>query len=603
MQKWQKEYQQFKITTEEYLKAMVEEMLYQPIPKLSMEKFALFQKTGNRLVYELEYFSKRKFLTIFGVAAQRQELFEKEQRCEVWRKLEDILTSVCNEETWALPAHVNLTDVNWRYTIDLFAAETAQTLTDIVDVVGHELSETCCTMVMEEVNKRVLMPFFESEPGAYGWENCENNWNAVCNGCIGSAYLHSLTNDSTPNKLYVDRVCGNLLHYIDGFAEDGTCTEGLGYYFYGMTYFINFALELSDIYNKQKDFPWAIPGANEAVYEDKLRRIANWWRKCYFDGGLTVSFSDGSNREKYRMGLATMLVNKYAGRNHGTTSLPPVSMAMILEEDPCYRYLPFKMDVLAEEVCCESNEKAPEIYILPSAQWCIAQMGWQNKATIMESDKKHVVGFACKGGHNGESHNHNDVGSFFYVAAGDMFLEDLGAGEYTKEYFGEGRYRILCNRSKGHNVPLINGKEQESGAEYRCGLFEATETKDGVKVIMRLEQAYDEKALKLFERGFVFENGKCVVCDTIEGEEELVITENLITRIMPEIKNGVIYLEGEECSCQIKTGEVNSLRMLTEKHVNHQGETKDAYLIQWDVIVPKGMRKKINFTVQIQARI
>lgn len=54
---------------------------------------------------------------------------------------------------------------------------------------------------------------------------------------------------------------------------------------------------------------------------------------------------------------------------------------------------------------------------------------------------------AAKGGNNGEPHNHNDVGSFFYLVGDEMLLTDLGAGEYTKEYFHEGRYRILCNNS------------------------------------------------------------------------------------------------------------------------------------------------------------
>ena len=603
MQKWQREYQQFKVVTEEYLRATAEELLYQPVPQLSMEKFALFQKTGNRLIYEQEYFAKRKFLTIFGVAAQRPELFEEDKWHEICSKLEVILLSICNEETWALPAHVNPADLNWQYTIDLFAAETAQTLADIVDMVGQVLSDDCCTVVMEEVNKRVLKPFFESKPGVYGWEVCENNWNAVCNGCIGSAYLHSLEKNSIPNKQYLERICDNLLHYIDGFAEDGTCTEGLGYYFYGMTYFVNFALELSEISNKQSNLPWKIPSVYEEGNKDKINRIFDWWRMCYFDKGITVSFSDGSSREKYRMGLVNVLANTYKERRRGKVFLPPVSMAMTLEEDNCYRYWPFKMDVVNDQVNIEQVACALETYILPHAQWCIAQAKWQDKFAGGENDAKHVVGFACKGGHNDESHNHNDVGSFLFVVDDEMFLEDLGAGEYTKEYFAEGRYRILCNRSLGHNVPLINGKEQDAGAEYGCGLFEAAEIKDGVQVIMRLDQAYDEKDLKLFERQLVFAEGRCVVCDSFKSSEDMVVTENLITRIMPQIKKGVVYLEGGECICQIKMKDANTLRLLIKKHVNHQGEAEDVYLVQWDVIVPKEVRKEIDFSVEIQARI
>ena len=65
---------------------------------------------------------------------------------------------------------------------------------------------------------------------------------------------------------------------------------------------------------------------------------------------------------------------------------------------------------------------------------------------------------AAKGGNNGESHNHNDVGSFLYLAGDEMLLTDLGAGEYTRDYFGEKRYDILCNHSFGHSVPVIDGK-------------------------------------------------------------------------------------------------------------------------------------------------
>lgn len=67
--------------------------------------------------------------------------------------------------------------------------------------------------------------------------------------------------------------------------------------------------------------------------------------------------------------------------------------------------------------------------ILQDAQWCILR-GAKQTAVI------------AKGGNNGESHNHNDVGSFQYLADGEAFLDDLGAGEYTKDYFSENVMRF-----------------------------------------------------------------------------------------------------------------------------------------------------------------
>ena len=74
---------------------------------------------------------------------------------------------------------------------------------------------------------------------------------------------------------------------------------------------------------------------------------------------------------------------------------------------------------------------------------------------------------AVKGGTNQEPHNHNDVGSFFYVLGSDMLLEDLGAGEYTADYFGEKRYHIFCNSSFSHNVPILCGMGQYAGDMVR----------------------------------------------------------------------------------------------------------------------------------------
>ena len=104
---------------------------------------------------------------------------------------------------------------------------------------------------------------------------------------------------------------------------------------------------------------------------------------------------------------------------------------------------------------------------------------------------------AAKGGNYGESQNHNDVGSFLYLAGDEMLLTDLGAGEYTRDYFGEKRYDILCNHSFGHSVPVIDGKGQKEGTEYACSHFEA----DGSgRTVISFGQAYGTERVKSLTR-------------------------------------------------------------------------------------------------------
>lgn len=111
--------EQKQVRTEEikaYLKAYCEcmrahaaEMMDQPMPVAGEELFALYEKTGNRLIYEEVYFTRRKMLAVFGC------LSILEGKPEYLHKLEEVLDGICEEECWALPAHVERDrDPDWR---------------------------------------------------------------------------------------------------------------------------------------------------------------------------------------------------------------------------------------------------------------------------------------------------------------------------------------------------------------------------------------------------------------------------------------------------------------------------------------------------------
>ncbi len=70
---------------------------------------------------------------------------------------------------------------------------------------------------------------------------------------------------------------------------------------------------------------------------------------------------------------------------------------------------------------------------------------------------------AVKGGHNGEHHNHNDVGSVVVALGGVPVLVDPGRPTYTAQTFGPDRYAIWTMQSSWHNVPQIRGTAQGHG--------------------------------------------------------------------------------------------------------------------------------------------
>ena len=71
---------------------------------------------------------------------------------------------------------------------------------------------------------------------------------------------------------------------------------------------------------------------------------------------------------------------------------------------------------------------------------------------------------AIKGGHNGEHHNHNDVGSVVVAVDGVPVIVDAGRPTYTAQTFGPDRYAIWTMQSGWHNVPEIRGTAQGQGA-------------------------------------------------------------------------------------------------------------------------------------------
>ena len=166
-------------------------LLDQDMPVLTEELFALFEQNGNRLRYETVYFNRRKMLAVLGLEAilEKEEAGNKAEAVstEILDKLCLVIEDICREECWALPAHVDRKeDKDWRITADLFACETAQTLSEIADRLEEDLPGGLRLTIISEIKRRVLQPVFDSAVPYRKWECGETNWNAVCAGSIGS---------------------------------------------------------------------------------------------------------------------------------------------------------------------------------------------------------------------------------------------------------------------------------------------------------------------------------------------------------------------------------------------------------------------------------
>jgi hypothetical protein len=101
---------------------------------------------------------------------------------------------------------------------------------------------------------------------------------------------------------------------------------------------------------------------------------------------------------------------------------------------------------------------------------------------------------AAKAGHNDESHNHNDVGSFIIALNGRPLLIDPGAGTYTRQTFGPDRYQIWTMQSSWHNTPAPAGHPQAAGRAHRATDVSAALTATAAELALDLAAAYPAAA-------------------------------------------------------------------------------------------------------------
>ena len=468
------------------------------IPALPYSRFKLFYETGDRFQYEdseVGYFPRRGRLSAFGVQAW---LYGRE---EDLHELEDIIWAICDEYTWSLPAHVERDAFTSRlendaYMVDLFAAETAQTLAEICFLMGDRIAPIVRLRVERLLNERVFDRVLKQD---FGWMTATHNWAAVCGGSVGMAAIYAIEDDDHLAAV-LDRVLPAMDSFLAGFAEDGSCLEGIGYWKYGFSYFVAFA-ELLERRTAGKI----------RLFEDpRVEKIAAFQQKIYFPGGRTVCFSDGSNRARWFPGLTFFLSRRF----EQVTLLPASTCELSYAADHCHRWSTIWRNLIWSDHTAAENMEYRTCQ-LPAAQWFIGH-------------SPTGAGVAAKGGHNAEPHNHNDVGSFQYYLNGEEMLSDLGSGEYTRQYFSEERYSHFVCGSQGHSVPMIDGCTQREGAEAMAADFEMDET--GLR--MDMASAYGLKCLTSLQRVLRFDeaSGTAELTDSfVLDEEKHDVCERFIT--------------------------------------------------------------------------
>ncbi|ENH96416.1 hypothetical protein J416_10791 [Gracilibacillus halophilus YIM-C55.5] len=444
-------------------------------PTLSFDAFRQYQKTGDRKRYEYLYFKRRKRLTTFGLLFY---LYPENKR--YLHELENAIWYVCNEFTWCLPAHLDPTlegqsyqdfkqTGNVQYTVDLFACETAFTLAEMITLFEEQLDSFLVEKAKIEVERRVFIPF---QNRTQWWETATHNWAAVCGCSIGAAALYLIT-DRQEKKAMIQRVLQTMEYYLSGFEEDGACVEGYHYWQYGFGYYIYFA----DLLKRFNDV--------DLLTNEKIKAIAMLQQRLFLDGTYVVNYSDAEAIAYPRMGFTHYLHHRFSD-----VHIPTIDFGTKEIVDHCGRWAPAIRELWWFDPSLKGKDWVDEEYVFAYAG-------------IFLSRIDHTA-FSVKAGHNYEPHNHNDIGHFILYAHGTVFFRDLGSGQYHQNYFNDHRYQYICNSAEGHSVPIVNGKYQQAGSQFRGAMKEVDQHEERSRITIDLSAAYADHTLIHCSRTFTW---------------------------------------------------------------------------------------------------
>ena len=518
----------------EALLAYADDWHQKPWPMLTAGMFASFIRTGSRRDCETPYFDRRRKLcsAVLHVCLTGEETLLPD--------VEDGLVLLCEESVWAISAHAGLNkdhpfpDDQGRI-VDLFAAQTGMILSFTFQLLESVLHPDLYDRVRREVERRILRPFMEKDDewwmGFYRKDL--NNWTPW----ILSNILMTANVWRWGGMELVSRACMMLDRWLACVPEDGGCDEGAGYWNMAGGAFLDCLMALESLCGV------------DLWQSEKVRRMMAYPELVYLGSGWFANFADCDARP-YISGERL----QYAGIKTGNAALVRMGAEMwgspLKELNDTPHLSRVLMRILSKPAAVEAAAVQSKDVYLPDLQ-----------VRLVEKDG---IIAAMKGGHNNESHNHNDVGSFLIMAKGDMQVVDAGNMVYTAKTFSDRRYELWNCRASYHNVPIIDRYEQQPGQQYAARDVQGLP--DGLALDMAAAYPVEagvqryQRTMRLSEGGFTLRDE--IVC------AEAPVTWVFMLRHEPEImadgcvlKSGFRIRWGQGLSAQAEPIDITDGRM------------------------------------------
>ena len=431
-------------------------------PVATAMQYTKFVTEGTREPYEMANYRYRRVALATLMDAEYAEA--------KGRFIPDIINgiwAIMDEATWVVPAHNDrrmLPDFDEEIIIDLFAAGTAGLLSNAYYLFKTQIDAVSplvlrrLELVMEE---RIFAPYMQN---LYRWSGLgdrkTNNWNPWILSNILTCF-GLVCKDDRRRAEAVARCLWMLDYFLGVYTIDGGCDEGPSYWGAAGAALFDCLCLVGDL----------TAGALDIFFDELLvKNIGRYIYRAHIAGPYFTNYADAPKnfrascdliyrygkkiKDQHMMDLGIALYHLYEEMDK--TEKDPKGMHGNVHHH--YRHMVANLS-LAELASAPNNGFPLLENVFIDGIQLIAE-----RQTGGTTDGLYL---SAKGGHNNESHNHNDVGSFILYSDGQPAIVDIGSGLYNAFTFSEKRYEIPQMQSSYHNLPEINGcMQQVSGGRY-----------------------------------------------------------------------------------------------------------------------------------------
>ncbi|MDF2936811.1 MAG: hypothetical protein K0Q90_2184, partial [Paenibacillaceae bacterium] len=266
-----------------------EEALDYAWPTLPATRFLDFKRNGNRTRFQELHFERRKKLVKLALAecVEHRGRFTDAIVNGVW--------ALCEESSWALPAHLYLSrlakddglpDMS-EPTIDLMAAETAVLAAGISYLLGDKLDEVSTAVrkrIRHELRVRIFEPYMARSD--FFWmglasDKPVNNWNPWVNSGVLFSFL-LMEEEPEARSRAIGKILASLDRFIASYADDGGCDEGPAYW----------DRAAGSLFDCLEMLHTASRGQFDVYGEPLVRQMGLYICRMFIDGRSYVNFAD-----------------------------------------------------------------------------------------------------------------------------------------------------------------------------------------------------------------------------------------------------------------------------------------------------------------------